>query len=32
MEKRAEFDLELMEPDLGQPIIDHIKEVMRGYR
>ena len=32
MERRAEFELELMEPDLGQPIIDHIKEVMRGYR
>ena len=32
MERRAEFDLELMEPDLGQPIIDHIKDVMRSYR
>ena len=32
MERRAEFELELMKPDLGQPILDIIREIMRSYR
>lgn len=32
MERRAEFDLDEMQPDLGQPILDIIHNTMRGYR